>query len=302
MAIGEVMDKIIERIIPGAIYKKGFIVCGETSPFYSFLQSNAENSWSNDLTHRLEFFNKTHFIDVYNRKIALSAITNKLAHGSYYLDAGCSSGYMLEDVLNVFPWIKAIGTDYLTAGLVKCHNRLPNVPLFQMNLIDCQFSENMFDAVTCLNVLENIEDDLTALRELCRIIKPGGRLVITVPMGRNLYDKYDQEHYHVRRYEMRELTDKINLAGLKIINKNYFGVLIYPGFYFIKKMNRLRFLHTKVAFKKQIAFKQIQRSSKLLFMEKLCNIEYALGKWVAYPFGIRAYAICEKPVEQFHSV
>lgn len=49
--------------------------------------------------------------------------------------------------------------------------------------------------------------------------------------------------------------------------------------------------------KKKIVFKQIRESSRSIFMEYLCNIEYSLGRIVDYPFGIRGYVVAIKPVQ-----
>lgn len=291
------MSEIIDRILPGVVYEKSFKVDGKNYPFYSFCQPDSKSGWSDQMTEQLEELTKDHFIDRYNRKIALDGIRNKLASESCcYLDIGCSSGYMLENVLENFPKVTVIGADYFSSGLLQCHQRLMNVPLFQIDLVNCSFSDNLFDAVTCLNVLEHIQDDKTALKQLFRIIKPGGKLVVTVPMGRKLYDIYDQLHYHVRRYQGSELIHKVNSAGFNILKNNYFGVFVYPGFYLIKQANRWRFRKFSDNEKKRIVFKEIKNSSRFVFMEKLCNIEYSLGKRIKYPFGIRGYLVASKPM------
>jgi ubiquinone/menaquinone biosynthesis C-methylase UbiE len=197
--------------------------------------------------------------------------------------------------LNVYPGVAAIGADYFSAGLFQCHQHLPDIPLFQVDLAKCQFGDNMFDAVTCLNVLEHIQDDVSALRHLFRIIKPGGRLVVTVPMDPQLYDIYDQVHCHVRRYEMNELLHKEESAGFNIKRYNYFGVFIYPGFYLVKKINSRRYSNATADEKNETVFKQIKDTSGSMVMEKLCNIEYSFGRYIRYPFGIRGYIVAEKP-------
>jgi len=288
------MNKSLQTIIPGIVYDKGFVINEKVYPFYSFTRPQSDNSWSDSLTSQLEIPSKTHFIDVYNRKIAFDSIRNKLVKAARYLDAGCSCGYMLEDVCKMVPGIEAIGTDYFSAGLAKCHARLSDIPLFQMDLLDCRFPDNLFDAVTCLNVLEHIQDDTGVLKQLFRIMRPAGRLAVTVPMGRSLYDIYDQVHYHVRRYEIGELLDKVRSAGFKVIKYNHFGVFVYPAFYLVKSLNRLKLRSAAEEDKKLIVFNQIKDTSRSFLMEKFSDIEYYLGKYVRYPVGIRAYVVCEK--------
>lgn len=249
------MNEIVGKILPGVIYDKEFKIGGKTYPFYSFCLPDSEAGWSEQMTKQLEQPSKNHFIDRYNRRIVLDGIRDKLVDKSCcYLDIGCSSGYMLEDILAVFPNANALGADYFSVGLLQCHQRLPNVPLFQIDLVNCQFKENFFDVVTCLNVLEHIQNDVSALKHLFRIVKPGGKLIITVPMGRSLYDIYDQVHYHVRRYQMNEIKNKINAVGFNILKTNYFGVFVYPAFYLIKQINKWCFGHVAEDKKKENCF------------------------------------------------
>jgi len=289
------MNRLVEAITPGVSYEKGFKINGKILPFYSFCRPEGENGWSDQMSVGLEEFSRNHFIDRYNRKIVLDNLQDILSRpGCAYLDAGCSSGYMLEDVLSRVPGVDAAGADYFTAGLLKCHQSLPDVPLFQFDLLDCRFPDGLFDAVTCLNVLEHIQDDARALRQLARIIKPGGRLAATVPMGPHLYDIYDEAHYHVRRYELKAFKDKIISAGFKVLRFNYFGALLYPAFYMVKKLNRVRYRGITGEEKKRIVFKQIAQSARSPFMEKLCSWEESWGRYVRYPFGIRGYVVAQK--------
>ncbi|MFH1903645.1 MAG: class I SAM-dependent methyltransferase [Candidatus Omnitrophota bacterium] len=290
------MYEIISKILSGTLYDQGFKIDGKTYPFYSFCQPNSKTGWSDQMAEQLEKPSKNHFIDRYNRKVALDGIRSKLVgENCCYLDMGCSSGHMLEEVLKNFPKVNAIGADYFSAGLLQCHQRLPDIPLFQVDLVNCGFPEKIFDAATCLNVLEHIKDDTTALKQLFRIIKPGGKLVVTVPMGRRLYDIYDQVHRHVRRYKIGEFKDKIESTGFDILKINYFGVFAYPGFYLVKQTNKWRYRRANDDEKKQVVFKQIHDTMRSVLMEKLCSVEYFLGKRIKYPFGIRGYVIAQKP-------
>lgn len=289
------MKEMVEKILPGAVYEGSFKIDGRSYPFFSFCQPDSGNGWSDQLTRQLKDFTKEHPIDCYNRKLAIDGIKDKLANENCcYLDVGCSSGHMLEIILKDFPNVHAVGTDYFSEGLMYCHQRLPDIPLFQMDLVDCKFSDNLFDAVTCLNVLEHIKDDEAALKQLFRIVKPGGKLVVTVPMGRSLYDIYDQVHYHIRRYEANELIDKVQSAGFSILKHNHFGTFVYPGFYLVKRINSWKFPRSIDYENKQVVFKQIRATSRFILMEKLFGIEHFLGKIIKYPFGIRGYVVAQK--------
>ena len=289
------MNEIISRIFPGTLYDQGFKINGKIYPFYSFCQPNSESGWSDRMAEQLAEPSKNHFIDRYNRKIALDGIGNKLVdENCCYLDMGCSSGYMLEDVLRSFPKVNAIGADYFSAGLLQCHQRLPDIPLLQMDLVNCQFSDNSFDVITCLNVLEHINNDELAIDQLYRITKPRGVIVLTVPTMPNLYDMHDEIYGHVRRYKLNDLEQKICSAGFKILKSNYFGVFIYPVFYVIKKINKLKFDKLKFDEKKRRVFDAVRNTKKCFFLENTCYLEQSIGKKINYPFGFRGYVIATK--------
>ena len=288
------MSVLIEKILPGVTYEGGFRINGKTGPYYSFCRPDGNFGWSDDMAEVLEEPTRNHFIDIYNRRVAIEGVKAKLSGGSCYLDMGCSSGYLLEEVLKRFPGVEAIGADYFKAGLLQCHSRLPQVPLFQDDLVNCKFPGNIFDVVTCLNVLEHIQYDNAAIKQLFRILKPGGVLAVTVPMHQGLYDIYDDVHGHCRRYALGELQDKFEAAGFKVKRLNYFGVFVFGPFCMVKLVNKIRYRNISESQKKKIVINQIKETERFPFMDKLCEIEYSLGLKILYPFGIRGYAIAVK--------
>jgi len=281
---------LLESILPGIAYDNGFLVNGKILPFYSFSSPDGDAHWSDEMSDFLEESSRDHFIDIYNRRIAVNCLSEKLSlPGATFADFGCSSGYLLEDVNKSFPSTEMIGADFISAALSHCHKRLPHIPIFQADLVHCPFPENTFDSIACLNVLEHIEQDGMAISQLARILKPNGQLVITVPVGHNLYDLYDEIHYHVRRYDLNDLKAKVRNSGLHIIRANYFGVFIYPLFYMVKKLNKLRYDKLPFEEKKRKAVQQAKVAKRSFLMERLCLWEELLGRKTTYPIGIRGY-------------
>ncbi|HEX3772781.1 MAG TPA: methyltransferase domain-containing protein [Polyangiaceae bacterium] len=80
-------------------------------------------------------------------------------------------------------------------------------------LQDLKLPDASYDLVAMFEVLEHVPDDEGLLREIARITKPGGRLVLTVPMGMKHYCSFDRYMGHVRRFEPDELRSKIERAG-----------------------------------------------------------------------------------------
>jgi glycosyltransferase involved in cell wall biosynthesis len=73
-----------------------------------------------------------------------------------------------------------------------------------------------FDTVVCLNVVEHIEDDVGALRNVWNVLEPGGRAVILVPNGPNLYGSLDKVLGHCRRYTTEQLVAVSQEAGFHV--------------------------------------------------------------------------------------
>jgi SAM-dependent methyltransferase len=78
-----------------------------------------------------------------------------------------------------------------------------------------------FDSVVLMNVLEHIEDDDGALRELSATLKPGGRLVLWVPAFALLYSDFDRRIGHYRRYRMAGLKAQLSSAGYEVTDIRY---------------------------------------------------------------------------------
>ena len=79
------------------------------------------------------------------------------------------------------------------------------------------FDTASFDCVLCSEVLEHIPDDLKALSELRRVLKPGGTLVVTVPYQKRFWTEDDEFVEHVRRYDPGELEQKLRDSGFSQI-------------------------------------------------------------------------------------
>lgn len=76
------------------------------------------------------------------------------------------------------------------------------------------FKPGVFSHTICSEVLEHLEDDRQALRELVRVMKPSGQLIITFPHKKAYFSKDDHFANHFRRYELREMKALLRETGL----------------------------------------------------------------------------------------
>jgi len=91
------------------------------------------------------------------------------------------------------------------------------------------FEGESFDLVTALDVVEHIDDDMGALREMRRVLKPGGMLLLTVPAYRFLWGRQDEINLHKRRYVAREVRSRLSAAGFEIRRLSYMNSILFPG-------------------------------------------------------------------------
>ena len=92
------------------------------------------------------------------------------------------------------------------------------------------------DTVVCLNVLEHIEDDLAALRNIIGALKPGGRAIILVPHGQSIFGQLDVVLGHFRRYSHEQLAGRLREAGFEVERILNFNRVSRPGWYIAGKV------------------------------------------------------------------
>ena len=255
---------------------------------------DSQSAWSDQLTAMHEAEAKsTHPIDLASRSLALQSM-QRLRGAPIILDIGCSSGFLLEDFRLRIPAAQAIGSDYLVNVVEKASQRIPNVPFIQFDLRKCPLPDSCVDAVSALNVLEHIDDDFTALKEIRRILKPAGIAHIEVPADPSSFDLYDEVLMHFRRYRLSELAAKARDAGFAILSATHLGFFIYPAFKFVKRRNQKAGKNLTHEEKTLLVARQIGTTARAKALSILFKFEQSLGGVISYPIGIRAVLRLQK--------
>jgi glycosyltransferase involved in cell wall biosynthesis len=135
-----------------------------------------------------------------------------------------------------------IDSEHLARLSARFHHR-PNVEVCSIDMAECEsftrFAGQM-DSVVCLNVLEHIEDDLTGLRNIHRLLRPQGRAVVLVPHGQEIYGAMDVALGHYRRYSEAELREKMESAGFEVEKVIAFNHVARPAWYISGKILKRR--------------------------------------------------------------
>nr|MBP9532880.1 class I SAM-dependent methyltransferase [Syntrophaceae bacterium] len=112
----------------------------------------------------------------------------KLKPGFAVLDAGCGTGRHLRALARL-PGLKIHGIDRNPADVAKAVRALREMPdalsrevsVTSADITQMPFADETFDCVICSEVLEHIPEHEAALKELVRVLKPRGTLVVSVP-------------------------------------------------------------------------------------------------------------------------
>jgi ubiquinone/menaquinone biosynthesis C-methylase UbiE len=258
--------------------------------------NQSESAWSPELTalHEKEA-STSHPIDIASRKMAIESM--KLIRSRpkpVILDVGCSSGFLVEDLLRELPHAAVIGADYLPDVVLNASRRVHNAPFLQFDLRNCPLSDDCLDGVTALNVLEHVDDDFTALKEIRRILRPGGLAHLEVPADPSSFDLYDEVLMHFRRYRLREFAAKARDAGFAVLKATHLGFFAYPLFKLVKGRNQKTGKNLTYDQKKELVAHQISTTARTRVLSTVFELERSLGTVVSYPFGIRAVVRLQK--------
>jgi SAM-dependent methyltransferase len=189
-----------------------------------------------------------------------------------------------------------LGVDVVRSGLRVAHGLVPDVPLVRASALDLPLEDASVDAIASLNVLEHLSDDVGALAEMRRVLRPGGRVGIVVPAGPGLYDFYDRHLQHERRYARGELRRKAEGAGLRVRVDAHLGSALLPAFWVVKKRNRRLQRSLSPERERELVAGQIEGTKDSRIGRALCALERrALARGIRAPFGIRSFAMLERP-------
>lgn len=176
------------------------------------------------------------------RRVGLWAwLEAHIPQGVRVLDAGCGTGYMLVKLGE--RGNPAVGIDF-EAELVTFAGELMarkgwQIPVHQAGLGEGKLAQwGTFERVLCLDVLEHIEDDTSALAELRDVLADGGQILLSVPSMRWLYGARDQQIGHYRRYSRADVRALAGRAGLRVQSLRYWNALGVLPYAFYEKVLR----------------------------------------------------------------
>jgi SAM-dependent methyltransferase len=150
------------------------------------------------------------------------------------LDAGCGSGRNMVD----FARHGAVTGIELSETSVCLARARAAGEVVEGSVLEMPFDDGSFELAASLDVIEHLEDDLGALRELRRVVAPGGALLVTVPAYQWLWSGHDEINHHHRRYTRRSLQQIGEQAGWRQVRTTYFNSLLLPAAILLRVLDR----------------------------------------------------------------
>jgi SAM-dependent methyltransferase len=147
------------------------------------------------------------------------------APGAHVLEIGCGTGHNLP-MLGQFGSVDALELDEEARTIAegRLGRTVMSAPLPELAGVP----DRRYDLIAALDVIEHIDDDQAALAAIAAKLKPGGKLVMTVPAHRWMWSAHDVVNHHKRRYSKAALRRLIHGSPLKLGKIGYFNSLLFP--------------------------------------------------------------------------
>lgn len=200
------------------------------------------------------------------------------------LDAGCGVGSNCEVLTRYSRNVYGIDISHDAIELCsrKNYRKLTKISLLDLNL------DVKFDLIASLDVLEHVNDDMEAVKNLSSHIRTNGILIVSVPAHRFLWNDNDVFSGHFRRYALNDIRRIVNSCDLRILKLSYWNQfmfvpsLIYCALSRFRKEKRLKNNLTLIPnLFNEVLYKLVKQENKLF-------IKFGLMQ------GVSIFCICQK--------
>ncbi len=207
----------------------------------------------------------------------------------HILDVGCGTGWAISTYLKEYG--SPTGIDLASPALTFCRQR-KLASLAQANAERLPFAPEQFHLVTSFDVLyeDSIQSDQTALQEIQRVLKPGGRVLLRLPAYNWLRGQHDQVVHTARRYSAAQVRRLLGNAHLQVEFLTYANSLLFPLALAKRGMENLLPRSRQPQSELSIPFLGVNRLLRLLLA---AEAPFALRQ--ALPFGLSIVAAARKP-------
>ncbi len=238
--------------------------------------------------HLVNKFENTHFWYRAMNELTINILKKRIKQKVKILDAGCGTGG-LSQKLKQFGKVTAIDINNLALQYAR-KKKLDRV--IKASVCSLPFKKNSFDVIISLDVIyhKKVEDDIIALKEMNRVLKPGGIIILRVPAFECLRGGHDIVVETKHRYSLPELKYKLVESGYHIIKISYCNMILSIPL-FMK-----RFIERHIKQKQDILSDTIlpPRIINELFYFIFRQENKLLNKRINFPFGSSIICLAKK--------
>lgn len=150
------------------------------------------------------------------------------------LDVGCGAGANLR-LLSDLGLPGVTGLDLNRASIRFCREKgLGEIE--QGDLKHLPFADESFDLVLATDVLEHVDEDLCAVEEIRRVLRPGGTALISVPAFPSLWGLQDEISHHHRRYRRDPFLEMLHKGGLEVERSFHFNTILFAPIWLVRQI------------------------------------------------------------------
>jgi SAM-dependent methyltransferase len=201
------------------------------------------------------------------------------------LDIGCGTGSNLRTLISA-GLHKVVGLDRSFYGLSLAKKKL-KVPFVSGDINNLPIRSNSVGLIIALDVLEHVDNDMNAIRELHQVLRKRGIIIITVPAFNFLWGTQDVVTGHKRRYLREKIANKLREAGFEILRSSYFNFILFFPILMARRMIHL--LGLEIASENEINSPLIN-----FFFKAIFSMEVYVLKYFSFPFGVSIFCIAKK--------
>jgi SAM-dependent methyltransferase len=162
-------------------------------------------------------------------KLIVGLLDRYFPNARSFMEVGCGTGFVLSAISKSRRWERLYGSELHEEGLDFAKARLKGAAnLIQMDARNIPVEYSDLDTIGAFDVIEHIPEDEAVLRGMQEALKPGGGLLIAVPQHQWLWSDVDDISCHVRRYSGRELKEKVERAGFRVLFSGSYSTALLP--------------------------------------------------------------------------
>lgn len=229
---------------------------------------------------------QTHWWFVGRRKLFRNIIAEMdLPSNASILDIGTSTGTNLR-LLKEMGYSNVEGLDFHDEAIRWCAEKGLGI-VRKGDICNIPFPDATLDLILATDIIEHVDDDESALKEICRVLKDDGKAIITVPAFRSLWGLQDEVARHKRRYRKPELQGKMERAGLVVKEIFYFNYLLFIPIWFARQS--IRILGVRLESENQVNTPLINRMLGAIF-----SFDIRTSRMLSPCFGVSIFALAKK--------